>query len=134
MGLTLKELVATYQVATVGSAFLGEEQLMAALKEAVESYCAYQVLGIQASDASEPGYDPSGQPINPETELTLSELEVIRPLWELLNEREIARMMEMSRGQGVEPAMRSSAEVEMAILEYRARLPGLAFYEPVRSI
>lgn len=135
MGLSLTELVAAYQVATVGSAFLDETQLLANLGEAVRAYCAYQVLGIAADSTDHASYAPvGGQQIAADTQLTFSEIEVIRPLWMLFNEKEISGMMELSRGMGVEQAMRSVAEVEMAIAEYQMRLPDLAFYEPVRSI
>jgi len=61
-------------------------------------------------------------------DLTASEWGVIKPLVALYVERENARALEASRGQGVDPYGRSVSEIEQAITQYETMdLPRLAF-------
>lgn len=80
---------------------------------------------------------PSGalDDVDENCDLTRGEWGVIKPLYCLYVERENARALEASRGQGVDVFGRSVSEVEQAIAQYETvDLPRLAFNYAPESI
>lgn len=72
--------------------------------------------------------------ISGETDVSVSEWAVIRPLFLLYVERENAIQLEASRSMGVEAFGRGSGEVASEIAQFEAELPKRAFFRPVLTI
>ena len=73
-------------------------------------------------------------PLTDQTELSLSEWAVIRPLFMLYVERETALQLEASRGMGVDVFGRSSGEIAAEITQAEADMPRQAFYQPIITV
>jgi len=125
--MKISQLVAQYfAVLPIGCA-LDEDQVTRNLREAITSYCGYRRL-----TSVQPEPDPAGAP--PDSDLTDSELALIKPLWHLKNDRENAAAFEVSRSQGADPFGRSVAECDAAIEVYLRELPSKSFCYEVLSI
>lgn len=65
--------------------------------------------------------------INGDTDLSMGEWVIIRPLFLLYVERENALYLEASRGMGLDPYGRTVGEITADITAYEGELPRLAF-------
>ena len=101
--------------------------LVAQALAAVRRYAGFAKLGAHASQAVAP-------PVTPQTELSLSEWAVIRPLFILYAERETALQLEASRAMGIDVFGRSSGEIAAEITQIEADMPRLAFYQPIVTV
>jgi len=74
--------------------------------------------------------------ITGETELSVSEWTLIRPLFLLYVERENAIQLEASRGMGIDPFGRPSSEIaaDIALMESSAELPHRASFREVITV
>lgn len=72
--------------------------------------------------------------IDGDTQVTVSEWAVIRPLFILYVERENALQLEASRGLGVDVFGRDSSTVAADIMQAEMTLPARAFCRPVLTV
>ena len=96
-------------------------------RAATRFYAGYAVL-VEHIDA-----DPIPE-ITGDTELTLSEWAIIRPLFLLYVERETALQLEASRGMGLDVFGRSVSEIAQEITAMEAELPHRAFVREIESV
>lgn len=104
------------------------------LKQACNAARQFLAWGDIASIATG---DPAAglDDIDEHCDLTPSEWGVIKPLLALYIERENARALEASRGQGVDVFGRSVSEIDQSISQYEAvDLPRLAFMQTPEQI
>lgn len=101
--------------------------LVAQAVAATRMYAGYAQLQSRAGEALQPG-------INGDTDVSVSEWAVIRPLFLLYVERENAIQLEASRSMGVEAFGRGSGEVASEIAQFEAELPRRAFFRPVLTV
>lgn len=106
---------------------LDASALIAQAVAATRMYAGYAQLQSRAGDALQPG-------ISGDTDVSISEWAVIRPLFLLYVEREAALQLEASRAMGVEAFGRSSGEVASEIAQFEAELPRRAFFRPVLTV
>jgi len=100
------------------------------LKQAVAAARQYLTWGDIAS-IGDGGLDD----VDEHCDVTASEWGLIKPLVLLYVERENARALEASRGQGVDVYGRSVSEIEQAITQYEVTdLPRMAFRAVPESI
>ncbi|NWA11946.1 hypothetical protein [Pseudomonas gingeri] len=122
--MKLSELVAQYLAVLPIGCVLTEEQVERHLLTATRHYLGLadlksgETLGVKALIGTDAAQD---------VDLTHSELELIRPLWDLYMEKENSMALEASRSQGADVWGRSVAEVEVSIQMYVDRLPMLSF-------
>ena len=85
---------------------------------------------------ADPAPDPPAQypEITPNTNITVSEWALIRPLFLLYVERENALYLEASRGLGIDPYGRSSSEIAGEIQQLELEIPHKAFQRDVITI
>lgn len=69
-----------------------------------------------------------------DTDITMSEWALVRPLFLLYMERETALQLEASRGMGTDPFGRSSSEIAVEITQLESEMPRKAFYQPIITI
>lgn len=72
--------------------------------------------------------------VTPESVLSVSEWAIIRPLFMLYVEREVALQLEASRGLGVDPYGRTSSEIAAEITQLETSMPQIAFAQPIVSV
>ncbi len=123
---------------------LSEEQLQALAVSATRMYAGFAPLWENSQKTLNPDtgeletirdLEPiSLSAIDSNTELTVSEWAVIRPLFVLYVEYETAINLEASRGMGVEPFGRSSSEIKAEIQQFENELSHRAFVHPVETI
>lgn len=101
--------------------------LVAQAVAATRMYAGYAQLRSHAGLVPQP--DISG-----DTDVSISEWAVIRPLFLLYVERETAIQLEASRSMGVEAFGRGSGEVASEIAQFEAELPKRAFFRPVLTV
>jgi hypothetical protein len=125
--MTLQDLAqAWHDQRSASGALLAAENVTAAFVEAARYYSGF------ADILNAPGQDIAA--IDEDTELTASEWATIKPLAYLYVEREAAIVNEASRGQGLEPIGRVSAEVEADIRQVEESIQLLAFSWPAFSV
>ena len=79
------------------------------------------------------GIDPAPA-IDSDTEITVSEWALVRPLFMLYVERETALQLEASRGMGIDPYGRSASEIASEIAQFEAELPRRAFFQAILTV
>ena len=72
--------------------------------------------------------------IDGDSDITLSEWALIRPLFLLYAERETALQLEASRGMGIDPFGRSASEISAEIAQYESDMPRRAFFQPIVTV
>jgi len=122
--MKLSVLAAQYMAVLPIGCVLTDDQVLRSLRDATRFYCGHADLAsggsVGALALGEAGDD---------VEVSESELSIIKPLWLLYMERENSTALEASRTQGAEVYGRAVSEVQASIIDYEARLPGLAFCE-----
>lgn len=125
--MTLQELADEWHAQRSASgALIAAANVLAAFVEAARYYSGF------ADIAAAPGPDLAS--VDASTDLTASEWATIKPLAYLYVEREAAIVNEASRGQGLEPIGRVSAEVEADIRQVEETIQLLAFAWPAFSV
>ena len=136
--MLLSEIVAA-TLSESPTLMLSTEQVTKHLRRAVRQYCAYAQLsngpadidGIHSYVTAE--NDLSG--LDQDVDLTVSELGVIKPLYDLYVEEEQALMVEASRANGLDAFGRSVGEVRQSIQEMETvTFPKLASFELPETI
>lgn len=114
--MLLSELSAEYLALRGASGLvLIEEEVLDCAVQAARQYAAYgDITSAADGDAVE---------IVPSTDITLGELALIRPLFELYCERENAMRISTASAGGIETFGRSVAEIEGDISAYITALP-----------
>lgn len=107
---------------------LGEEHIKSQALAAVRQFAGWgEIQSLAGIEVADTAYDTA--------EITDSEWACIKPLYMLYIERENARALEASRGQGVDVYGRTVSEIEQAITQYETvDLPRLAFSSQPESI
>ncbi|MEJ7806815.1 MAG: hypothetical protein WKG03_12960 [Telluria sp.] len=120
--MTLGELALTVNW-TFGLVIDGTDVLKQACA-AARQYLAWGAIASLGNSAPAAGLDD----LDEHCDLTPSEWGIIKPLVALYVERENARALEASRGQGVDVYGRSVSEIDQAITQYETvDLPRMAF-------
>ena len=109
------------------SNLLNIPELVAQAAAATRMYAGYAPLRSHA------GLEPTPA-ITGDTEISVSEWAVIRPLFLLYVERETAPQLEASRMFGVESFGRSSGEVAADIQALEQDMPRRAFVQPIITV
>jgi hypothetical protein len=133
--MLLSDVVSVYMANNVGS-MLDTPAVAKHLMRAIRQYAGHAVVA-----ALPPLTGQAHSPI-PATDdiaannfdLNLSELSIIRPLFELYCEHANALMLESSRAMGIDPFGRTSSEVMADIKEYELAMPRLCFFWPPELI
>ena len=126
---TISELAAEYaQEDRPAGIIIDDAQVVRQLIAATRRYAAYGAL----KHGTEPV--PEFDDITEDTELSLGEWGMIRPLFVLYVERETAVQLEASRAMGVEVFGRTVSEISAEITQYETMLPEKAFYQPVITV
>ncbi len=110
---------------------LSDQQIERNFVKALRQYCGYATLtNVALNDEihSDIGSKVDIENIN-DFDITLSELAVIRPLFDLYVELENATNLESSRGQGLDVYGRGTGEVQADIREMEANFHKLCFVE-----
>lgn len=81
-----------------------------------------------------PGIGWPHETIDENTDITISEWSLIRPLFLLYVEREAALQLEASRVMGADVFGRSSSEISGEILQVESEMPHKAFWWPVITV
>lgn len=119
----LSELIDEFIAAREPSGFMLERtQVVAYAVAAVRFYMGWACLQDETVEALDD--------VAEGTDLTAGEWAIIGPLFTLYVERQVALVVESSRGLGVDPPGRSTSEVESAIQATEQALPQLAYSEP----
>lgn len=105
---------------------VGEDVVVAQCVAATRHYAGYAGLKANSFEVA----DDATQ----DTQITLSEWALIRPLFILLVEREVALNLEASRAFGADPYGRQSSEIELDIKDYLEQLPRKNFLQPILSL
>jgi hypothetical protein len=94
------------------------------------------LAGHKAIPIADPAPDPPDPypDITGNTDITVSEWALIRPLFLLYVERENAIQLEASRGMGIDPYGRSSSEVAGEITQIEMEYPHKAFMQQVITV
>ena len=128
--MRISEIVASYMANNVGS-MLDEPTVGKLLMLAIRMYAGHATIsdmpplcGVVHSAVSP---DDDNFALN-DFDLNLSELSIIRPLFDLYCEHGNAIMLEASRSMGIDAYGRSSSEVSGDVKEYEMALPRMAFY------
>lgn len=125
--MKLSEIVKKFINSERGAALiLPEEQVSAQAISATEQYAAYSDL--------ESAENTSFEDINSDTQITISEWAVIRPLFLLYVERETALQLEATQLQGVTGYGRTSSEVESEIATFMPEFIDSASCLPIITI
>ncbi len=126
---TIAELAAEYaQEDRPTGIIIDDAQVVRQLIAAARLYAAYGAL--QHGTDPVPTFDD----ITEDTELSLGEWGMIRPLFVLYVERETAVQLEASRALGVEVFGRTVSEIDGEITQYESMLPEKAFCQPVITV
>ena len=126
---TIADLAAEYaQEDRPTGIIIDDAQVVRQLIAAARLYAAYGAL--QHGTAPVPTFDD----ITEDTELSLGEWGMIRPLFVLYVERETAVQLEASRALGVEVFGRTVSEIDGEITQYESMLPEKAFCQPVITV
>ena len=126
---TISELAAEYaQEDRPAGIIIDDAQVVRQLIAATRLYAAYGAL----KHGTEPV--PEFEGITEDTELSLGEWGMIRPLFVLYVERETAVQLEASRAMGVEVFGRTVSEISGEITQYESMLPQKAFCQPVITV
>lgn len=107
---------------------LDDDSVLAQAVAATRFYAGFAAL------RDHEGKEPTGQLINGDTDITMSEWALVRPLFLLYMERETALQLEASRGMGADPFGRSSSEIAIEITQLESEMPRKAFYQPIITI
>lgn len=126
---TIADLAAEYaQEDRPTGIIIDDAQVVRQLIAAARFYAAYGAL--QHGTDPVPTFDD----ITEDTELSLGEWGMIRPLFVLYVERETAVQLEASRALGVEVFGRTVSEIDGEITQYESMLPEKAFCQPVITV
>lgn len=126
---TIADLAAEYaQEDRPTGIIIDDAQVVRQLIAAARLYAAYGAL--QHGTYPVPTFDD----ITEDTELSLGEWGMIRPLFVLYVERETAVQLEASRALGVEVFGRTVSEIDGEITQYESMLPEKAFCHPVITV
>jgi hypothetical protein len=110
------------------------------LDQAIAATNFYSGYGALAEHLAIPIDDPAPEPPDPypditgETDLTVSEWAIIRPLFLLYVERETGMYLEASRGLGIETFVRSPSEIASEITQMEMEMPHKAFSRAIETI
>ena len=129
MPRSLKELTADFkQTERPIGVIISDENIDGLLISAVRFYAGY--ANLSATKDSRTEIDD----ITTETELTLSEWSLIRPLFLLYLERETALQLEATRVMGADPFGRSSSEIASEIMQVESEMAKKAYVEPYVTV
>lgn len=95
---------------------------------------AVRAVGFYAGYATIASAPDNNQAIDADTDVSLSEWAVIRPLFLLYVERETALQLEASRMQGIDVFGRSVSEITAEIASIEDGLPHKAFFRPIINL
>lgn len=122
---------------------LSDEQILALATASVRFYAGFCPLLTHQKVAEDEQTQTEGleivekdpiSVIGGDTELTVGEWSIIRPLFLLYCERETALHLEASRGLGADPYGRSSSEIAGDISQYEAEMSHKAFVHPCITV
>lgn len=126
--LTLREHVAQFLRAERPIQMLDEAQVLAQAVAAVRFLAGFAVLSVELAVQYAPL--PPPQAYDADTCLDLSEWALVKPLFLLYLEREMAHQLEASRGMGIDVFGRSTSEIAGDIAAYEVELQRRAFSQP----
>lgn len=113
------------------SLMLDGDNLLALAIAAANFYAGYAVLAVNLTEEAVEPYPE----ITVNTDLTVSEWAIIKPLFLLYVERETATQLEASRGMGVDVFGRSTSEINGDITNIEQNImPKLAFSQPIITV
>lgn len=124
-----QRLVEFWQAHPIGIV-LDADQVRALAVKAMRLYHGYSRLELCRII----GEEIELEDLDPDFCLTESEWAIIRPLFELYVERENARFLESSRGQGLDVYGRGTSEIQGDITQYEMELPHKAFFEEATTV
>lgn len=112
---------------------LAPAAIVAQAVAAARFYAGYAALEtFRGADEDTP--DEIDPEITPDTELSVSEWAIVRPLFLYYVERETAIELEASRVMGVDVFGRSVSEVQQDIAAYEAEMSHKAFRQPIVTV
>ena len=107
---------------------LPNETIIGLLVSATRFYAGYSPLAANKWEKT------TSEDITADTDLTLSEWSLIRPLFLLYVERETALQLEASRVMGADPWGRSSSEISAEIQQAESEMSHKAFCQPFFTV
>lgn len=114
---------------------LDDESVLAQAVAATCFYAGYAAIVSRIQSDPALGELASVAPdISGDTDISLSEWALIRPLFMLYVERETALQLEASRGLGMDVYGRSSSEVAGDIAQAEMEMPHRAFFQPILTV